>query len=107
MIPGRASAVFIPNFSSSDAKALNLFLIYPSKHFPSLEGGPPDAVAAPAPLPGNNASTSTWMAIPIAVSMEAIVIPYSLNRVRIFSPNEVSLSNTLVNGLFKARNLIL
>ena len=35
------------------------------------------------------------MAIPIAVSMEAIVIPCSLNRVLIFSPNEVSLSNTL------------
>ena len=27
--------------------------------------------------------------------MEAIVIPCSLNRIRIFSPNEVSLSNTL------------
>ena len=47
------------------------------------------------PSPGNNASTSTPMAIPIAVSMEAIVIPCSLNSVRIFSPNEVSLSNTL------------
>ena len=35
------------------------------------------------------------MAISIAVSMEAIVIPCSLNRVLTFSPNEVSLSNTL------------
>ena len=35
------------------------------------------------------------MAITIAVSMEVIVIPCSLNRVLIFSPNEVSLSNTL------------
>ena len=43
----------------------------------------------------NNASTSTPMAIPIATSMETIVIPCSLNRVLIFSPNEVSLSNTL------------
>ena len=43
----------------------------------------------------NNASTSTPMAIPIAESIEAIVIPCSLNRVRIFSPNEVSLSKTL------------
>ena len=38
---------------------------------------------------------STPVAIPIAVSMEAIIIPCSLNRVLIFSPNEVSLSNTL------------
>ena len=95
MIPGNASAAFIPNFPSSDAKALSLFLIYPFKPFSSLGGGsppPPDAVAA---SPGNNASTSTPTAIPIAVSMEAIVIPCSLNRVLIFSPNEVSLSNTL------------
>ena len=92
MIPGHASAALIPNFPRSDAKALSLFLIHPFKPFSSLRGGPPDAVAAP---PGNNASTSTLMAIPIVVSMEAIVIPCSLNRVLIFSPNEVSLSNTL------------
>ena len=52
-------------------------------------------MAAPPP-PSNNASTSTPMAILIAVSMEAIVIPCSLKRVQIFSPNEVSLSKTLV-----------
>ena len=59
--------------------------------YSSLGGGspPPDAMAAPA-LPGNNASTSTLMAIPIAMSMKAIIIPCSLNRVLIFSPNEVS-----------------
>ena len=69
----------------------------PFKPFSSLGGGsppPPDAVAAPLP-PGNNASTSTPMAIPISMCMETIVIPSSLNRVWIFSPNEVSLSNTL------------
>ena len=96
MIPGNASAAFIPNFLNRDAKALSLFLIHPFKPFSSLGGGsppPPDAVAAPPP--GNNASTSTPMAIPIAVSMEAIIIPCSLTRVLIFSPNEVSLSNTL------------
>ena len=95
MIPGRASAAYIPNRHNRDAKALSLFLIDPFKPFSSLGGGspPPDTVAAPPP--GNNASPSTPMAIPIAVSMEAIVIPCSLNRVRIFSPNEVSLSNTL------------
>ena len=97
MIPGNASAAFIPNFPSSDAKALSLFLIHSFKPFLSLGGGspPPDAVAAPAPPPGNNPSTSTPMAVPIAVSIEAIVIPCSVNRVLIFSPNQVSLSNTL------------
>ena len=78
-MPGNASAAFIPNFPSSDAKALSLDLTHSFK----------------PPPPGNNASTSTLMAIPIAVSMEAIVIPCSLNRVLIFSPNEMSLSNTL------------
>ena len=95
MIPGNASAAFIPNFPNRDASALSLFLTHSFKPFSSLGGGspPPDAVAAPPP--GNNASTSTPMAIPIAMSMEAIVIPCSLNRVRIFSPNEVSLSKPL------------
>ena len=95
MIPGNASAAFIPNQPNRDGKALSLFLIHPFKPFSSLGGGlPPPPEIAP-PLPGNNASTSIPMAIPIAVSMEAIVIPCSLNRVLIFSPNEVSLSNTL------------
>ena len=87
MIPGNASAAFIPNFLYRNTSALSLFLIHPFKHFSSLGGG--------SPPPGNNASTSTPMAIPIAVSKEAIVIPCSLKRVLIFSPNEVSLSNTL------------
>ena len=95
MIPGKASAAFIHNFRSSYGKALSLFLTHSFKPFSSLGGGsppPPDTVAAP---PGNNASTSTPMAIPITMSIEAIVIPSSLNRVRTFSPNEVSLSDTL------------
>ena len=99
MMLGNASAAFIPNQPNRDASALSLFLIHSFKPFSSLGGGSPpppplDAVAAP-PLPGNNASTSTPMAILIAMSIEAIVIPCSLNRVQIFSPNEVSLSNTL------------
>ena len=94
IIPGTTSAALIPNQLNSDASALSLFLIHSFKPFLSLGGGPPDAAAAPPP-PGNNASTSTPMAIPIAVSMEAIVIPCSLNRVLIFSLDEVSLSNTL------------
>ena len=93
MMPGNASAVLIPNQPNRDAKALSLFLIHSFKPFSSLGGGsPPDAEAPPPP--GNNASTSTPMAIPIAMSMEAIIIPCSRNRVRIFSANEVSLSNT-------------
>ena len=94
MIPGNASAALIPNQPNSDANALSLFLIHSFRLASSLGGSPPPDVAAPPP-PGNNASTSTLMAIPIAVSMEAIVIPCSLNRVRIFSAKEVSLSNTL------------
>ena len=93
-MPGRASAALMPNFPSSDAKALSSALIHSFKPFSFLGGGggsPPHA--APA---GSNASTSTLIAIPIAVSMEAIVMPCSLNRVRIFSASEVFLSNTLV-----------
>ena len=53
-MPGRASAAFIPNFPSSDAKALSLFLIHPFKPFSSLGGGlPPPPEIAPPP-PGNN-----------------------------------------------------
>ena len=92
MMSGNASAAFITNFPNRDAKALSFDLTHSFKPFSSLGGGPPET--APPP-PGNNASISTPMAIPIAVSMEAIVIPCSLNRVRIFSPNEVSLSKTL------------
>ena len=92
MIPGRASAALIPNRPNRDAKALSWFLIHSFKPFSSLGGSPPDAAAPPPP--GNSASTSTPMAIPIAMSIEAIVILCSLNRVRIFSANEVSLSNT-------------
>ena len=96
MIPGNASAALIPNQPSRDAKALSLFLIHSFRPFSSLGGGsPPDTTAAPPPPPGNKASMSTPIAIPMAMSMEAIVIPCSLNRVQIFSANEVSLSNTL------------
>ena len=93
MIPGRASTALIPNRPNRDAKALSFDITHSFKPFSSLGGGPPN-VRAP-PLPGNNASTSTPVAIPITVSIEAIVILCSLNRVLIFSPNQVSLSNTL------------
>ena len=42
MIPGNASASFIPNFPSSDAKALSLFLSHSFKPLSSLGGGPPE-----------------------------------------------------------------
>ena len=96
MIPGRASAALIPNRPHRVANALSLFLIHSARPTSSLGGGlPPDVAAPPPPPPGNNASTSTPMAILIAVSMEAIIIPCSLNRVWIFSVNEVLLSKTL------------
>ena len=99
MIPGRASAALIPNWPNRDASTLSLFLIHSFKPFSSLGGSPPpDAAASP---PGNHTSTCTPMAILIAVSMEVIVIPCSLNRVRIFSANEVSLSDTFAIVLRK------
>ena len=72
IIPGNTSAALIPNQPNSDAKALSLFLIHSFRPDSSLGGGLPPDAAAPPP-PGNNASTSTSMAIPIAVSMEAIL----------------------------------
>ena len=49
MIPGNASAAFIPNFPNRDTKALSFDLIHSFKPFSSLGGGspPPYAVAAP------------------------------------------------------------
>ena len=74
MIPGNASAALIPNQPNRDAKALSLFLIHSFKPASSLGGGsPPDPTAPACPPPGNNASTSTPMTIPIAVSIEAIL----------------------------------
>ena len=58
MIPGRASAAFIPNFPSSDAKALSFDLTHSFRPFSSLGGGSPSDASAAPPSPGNNASTS-------------------------------------------------
>ena len=83
MIPGRASAALIQNRPSTMLKGLSFDLTHSFKPFSSLGGGPPDAAAPP--LPGNNASTSTLMAIPIAVSIEAIVIPCSKQSSDLFT----------------------
>ena len=70
MIPGRASAAFMPNQPDSNAKALSLDLIDSFRLASSLGGySPPDATAPPPP--GNNASMSTLITILIAMSMEA------------------------------------
>ena len=55
MMPGNASAALIPNQSSSDAKALTLFLIHSFRPASSLGSSPPPDAMAPPP-PGNNAS---------------------------------------------------
>ena len=93
MMPGKASAAFVPNLPASDAKALSLFLSHSFMPFSSLGGGLP---AEPAVPPGRKASTRMLIAIPIVVSMEVIVIPCSLNSVRIFSADGTFLSSTLV-----------
>ena len=69
------------------------FKIHFLKPFSSFGGGLPPA-AVPPPL-GSNALTKTPIAIPITVSMEAIVILCSRKSVQIFSDNEVSLFKTL------------
>ena len=45
MIPGNASAAFMPNFSNRDAKALSFDLTHSFRPFSSLGGGPPDVAA--------------------------------------------------------------
>ena len=55
MMPGNASAAFIPNFPSSDAKALSFDLTHSFKSFSSLGGGSPPPEIAPPP-PGNSDS---------------------------------------------------
>ena len=85
MIPGRASAALIPNQPSSNENALSLFLIHSFRPASSLGGGSP-------PPMSRHHHLHLVIAFLIAISMEAIIIPCSLNRVRIIS--EVSLSNT-------------
>ena len=86
MMPGNASVAFTPNFPSSDAKALSLFL----SHSFRFSGLPPPLpwVVAPPPLE-SNASTRTLIAIPMAIKTEVIVMPCSLNSILIFLANEV------------------
>ena len=94
MMPGNTSAALTPNLPCSNDKALSLFLTHSLGHASSLGGGLP-AVPPPPPPPGSNASTSTLIAIPMAVRLEVIVISCSQNSVHICSANSVSLSSTL------------
>ena len=92
VMPGNASATFVLSFPGSDAKAFSLFLSHSFAPFSSLGGGLPPTAAPPL---GSKAVTRRPIAIPIAMSMEAIVMPCSLNSILIFLANEVSLSSTL------------
>ena len=96
-MPGNASAAFAPDLPGKLDKAFSLFLIPSFNHFSFLDRGlnalPPDV-----PLPStleSKASTKTLTAIPIAVSMEVIIIPCFQKNILIFSVNETSLSNNL------------
>ena len=95
MMPGNAFAAFTPNLPSSDDKAFSLFLTYSFTPAWSLGGGLPAVPPPHSPPLGSNTLVSTPIAILIALRMEAIIIPCSQNRVRIFSANDVFLSSTL------------
>ena len=91
MMPGNVSATFACNLSSSDAKALSLFLSH-SFAFPSpLQAAPPTAPAA-APLLWCKVLTRMLTAIPMAIKMKVIIMPCSLNSICIFSANEMPLA---------------
>ena len=75
MVPGSTSAAFTPNLPSSDAKALSLFLSHSFTPFSSLGGGGDAAVPPP---PGSNASMSTLIAIPIAMSSNHLFEAHNL-----------------------------
>ena len=77
MIQGNTSAAFTPDLPGSNEKAFSLFLIHSFRPFSYLGGGLPPAEIPP----GSNASIKTPTAIPIAVRMEAITIPYSQNNI--------------------------
>ena len=96
MIPGNASAAFIPNFSDRDASALCFDLTHSFRPFSPLGGGsppPPDATAAPPP--GNNASTTTPMAIPNSCEYGSNSNSLLSKQSSHFLPDDVFLSNTL------------
>ena len=97
-IPGNAAPAFCANLLNRFASAFSLFFIHSLA--PSLPFGvlpPPDDAAQY----GNKASTRTPIAIPIAVKIETIVTPCSLNNVLILSAKEpVSLSKNFTIDSF-------
>ena len=88
MIPGNAATALPARRFRALANLFSCFL----SHFlnsPSSFGGDPGVPLTP-PV---TARIIVQMIILNTVSTEKIVIPCSLNKVRIFSPNEVSLSS--------------
>ena len=87
MIPGIAATALPARRFRALASLFSCFL----SHFlnsPSSFGGDPGA-----PPPHVTAKTIVEISVLTAVSPEKIVIPCSLNKVRILSPKEVSLSS--------------
>ena len=84
---GNASAAFSASLLSASASLSNHFF----KVLFSFDGGPP-ATQLPPPKSPVMVRTIVELVIERAVSIENIVIPCSLNRVRILSAKDVSLS---------------
>ena len=87
MIPGSASATFPASLLRASANLSNHFFRVPLP----FNGEPPAPQLPPPPV---MARTIVAMVIERAVSIEAMVMPCSLNRVRILSAKDASLSRT-------------
>ena len=83
MIPGRAAAALPAKLARARPRAFRCF-------FKPLLSGGLGAGAGVLPPPPVSASTRVEIAMPIAVRIDAIVIPCSRNRVRMLSANVVS-----------------
>ena len=89
MIPGNAATTLPARRFRALASLFSCFLTY-FLNSPSSFWGDPGAPPLPPPV---TAKTIVEIRILTAVSTEKNVIPCSLNKVRIFSPKEVSLSS--------------
>ena len=89
MIAGNASAAFPASLLSASASLSNHFFRVPL----SFDGGL-TAPPLPPPKPPSMARTIVEIVMDWAVRIEAIVKPCSLNRIRILSARDISLSRT-------------